>query len=228
MEDFTCKTVRRSMWDYVAGVLDEVDGHGVRYHLQECHDCSLHRTEVRSLRSGMKHLPALNVPSLLDTRLRVLASRERSRQLMRRDFRTWIKERKSLARLFFDNLLKPFAVPAAGGILASFLCFGVIVDTLHASPDWRNDLPIGISTEVDFDEVSPFSCGHKDVMLQISVDSQGKVTDFELLHAAHASPEETQEIGNLVLYSTFTPAVRSGWPVSSKRILLMSHINVKG
>jgi hypothetical protein len=228
MEDFGCKSVRRSMWDYVAGSLDEVDRHGVRYHVQDCRDCELHRQEVRSLRSGLKSLPPLHAPAMLNTRLRVIASRERSRRLVRRDFQTWLSEQKSRARLFFDNLLRPFAVPAAGGILASFLCFGVIVDTLHIVPEWQKDLPMGISTEVHFEELSPFINGRQDVLVQLSVDSRGRVTDYELLHAEHASPEEIQEIGNLVLYSTFTPAVRSGWPVSSKRIVFMSHINVRG
>jgi hypothetical protein len=228
MEDFSCKSVRRSMWDYVTGGLDDVDRQLVGYHVQDCRDCDLHRKEVRSLRSGLRNLPVMHVPPILNTRLRVIASRERSRQLVRQDFQSWMKELKRQAWLLFDNLLKPFAVPAAGGILASFLCFGVIVDTLHIGPDWQNDLPLGISTEVAIDELSPFSCGHKDVMVQLSVDSDGKVTDYELPQAAHASPEELQEIGNLVLYSTFTPAVRSGWRVSSKRWIIMSHISVKG
>jgi hypothetical protein len=228
MEDFGCKSVRRSMWDYVAGGLDDVDRHAVGYHVQDCRDCELHRKEVRSLRSGLKNLPPMHVPAMLNTRLRVIASRERSRRLARRDFQTWLKDQKSRARLFVDNLLKPFAVPAAGGILASFMCFGVIVDTLHVVPEWQKELPIGISTEVAFDDISPFSCGHKDVLVQLSVDSDGKVTDWKLHDAADASPEEIQEIGNLVLYSTFTPAVRSGWPVSSKRLVFMSHINVRG
>jgi hypothetical protein len=65
-------------------------------------------------------------------------------------------------------------------------------------------------------------------MLELSVDSNGKVTDWQLRPTGAASPEDIREIGNLVLYSTFTPAVRSGWPVSSKRVVFMSHINVKG
>jgi hypothetical protein len=228
MEDFSCKSVQRSLWDYVAGCLDEVDRHGVGYHVQDCRSCDMHRKEVRSLRSGLKNLPPVHVPAILNTRLRVIASRERSRRLARRDFQTFFKDQRSRAKLFFDNLLKPFAGPAAGGILASFLCFGVIVDTLHIGPNWQSELPMGISSEVAFDELSPFDCDRKDVMLELSVDSNGKVTDWQLRPTGAASPEDIREIGNLVLYSTFTPAVRSGWPVSSKRVVFMSHINVKG
>jgi hypothetical protein len=228
MEAMTCKAVRQSLWDYTSGTVADDERMNIECHLSECHECVLHRGEVRSLRSGLRHLPPVNVPDLLNTRLRVLASRDRSRRLVRRDFDTWIADQKSRARLFFDNLLRPFAVPAAGGILASCLCFGMIVDTLHAGPVWDNDIPIGITTEIAINELSPFSCGGKDVMVQLSVDSEGNVTDFELQPAARASAEELHEIGNLVLYSTFSPAVRAGRRVASKRLFFIQHSSVKG
>ena len=227
MEELNCKSVRRSLWDYIAG-----QPRGglppAELGISAVPRCDLHRkesalpalrTEAPSVcaRSGhSEYPPARN------------CSRERARRLARRDFQTFFKDQRSRAKLFFDNLLKPFAVPAAGGILASFLCFGVIVDTLHIGPNWQSELPMGISSEVAFDELSPFDCDRKDVMLELSVDSNGKVTDWQLRPTGAASPEDIREIGNLVLYSTFTPAVRSGWPVSSKRVVFMSHINVKG
>jgi hypothetical protein len=94
--------------------------------------------------------------------------------------------------------------------------------------NWENDLPVGVSTEVAINELSPFSCGNKDLLVQLSVDSQGNVTDYELPQAAHASPEEILQIGNLVLYSTFSPAVRMGRRVASKRLFYLGHISVKG
>jgi hypothetical protein len=104
----------------------------------------------------------------------------------------------------------------------------MVADTLVLPRDWENDLPVGISTEVAINELSPFICGGQDLLVQLSVDSQGNVTDYELPHAAHASPEQIQEIGNLVLYSTFSPAVRLGRRVASKRLFYLGHISVKG
>jgi hypothetical protein len=229
METMSCKAVRESLWDYTSGILAEEERAGIESHLSDCRECVLHRVEVRSMRSGLRHLPSVNVPELLNTRLRVLASRDRSRRLVRRDFASWLTEQKFRLRLVFDNLFRPFALPAAGGILASCLCFGTVVDTLHVGPEWQNDLPLGISSEVAIDELSPFSCDGKDVMVQLSVDSDGKVTDFELQpERSHASPEELHEIGNLVLYSKFSPAVRLGRPVASKRLFYIQHSSVKG
>jgi hypothetical protein len=229
MEDLNCKSVRGALWDYTSGAVEDHEREALDRHLDECRECVLHRGEVRSLRSGLRHLPSMNVPPMLNTRLRVLASRDRSRRLVRRDFTSWMTEQKARIRLFFDNLLRPFAVPAAGGILASLLCFGIVVDNLHVTIDWQNDLPVGITTDVAIDELSPFACnGGRDLLLQLSVDSQGYVTDYESPQARDASPEERREIANLVLYSSFLPAVRAGRSVASKRLLYIKHISIKG
>jgi hypothetical protein len=228
MHELNCKTVRGSLWDYTSGTLDEQERHSIDLHLDQCRECQLHRGEVRSIRSGLRHLGTHGVPQILNTRLRVLASRDRSRRLVRRDFASWMREQKARARLFFDNLLRPFAVPAAGGILTSCLCFGTVVGNLHVPMDWGNDLPLGISTEVSVDEWTPFSRSGRDVAVTLSVDSEGHVTDYELPQSARPSSEELQQIGNLVLYSTFSPAVRMGRRVASKRSFYIGHISIKG
>ena len=233
MDELNCKIVRQALWSLPEQPAPEMPGSrippgGIASHLSVCRDCDQHYGDAQSLHAGLKNLPVRHAPSLLTTRLRVIASRERARQITHRDFGSWLAHHASRARLFFDNLLKPFAVPAAGGILASFLCFGIIVDTLHYVPDWREDLPIGFSSEIAIGELSPFCFTGQDVMVQLTVDSDGNVTDYSMPQNSHPSSEELQEIGNLVLYSTFTPAMRLGRPISSKRLFYIGHISVRG
>ena len=230
MEELDCKSVRPFLWDYAANSLGKDAAWRIEAHLGVCRECELRHEEVQSVRSGLKSLPFRNPPVFLETKLRVLASRDRSRRLVRRDFAAWLADRKARAALLVDHLLKPFAVPAAGGILCSFLCFGIIVNTLHLhyDTDWQNDIPIGISTEVAIDQLSPFTFNGDDVMVQLTIDSEGRVTDYYLPQKTNASPEELQQIGNLVLFSTFTPATRDGRRVSSKRMFYLGHISVKG
>ncbi len=200
----------------------------VAMHLRECGECDLHRAEVRSLRTGLKSLPQMSVSPLLRTRLRVIASRERSRQALRRNLAARIIEFRSRLKLLFDNVLRPIAVPAAGGMLASFLCFGVIVDTLHVHPEWDYDIPVGLFTQVTIDDVSPFSViNGKDVLVQLTIDKTGAVSGFEVPQGT-ASPDELKEIGNLVLYSSFTPATAFGQRVTGKILVNIQHINVRG
>jgi hypothetical protein len=225
--ELNCKSVRSTLWDYTAGTLDPSESLMVAAHLGECGECNLHRAEVRSVRTGLKHLPQMNVSPLLRTRLRVIASRERSRQALRRNLAARMADLRSRAKLVFDNLLRPIAVPAVGGMLASFLCFAVIVDTLHYHPEWQNDIPIGLFTQVAIDDASPFSVNGKDVLVQLTIDRNGTVSDFEVPQGT-ASPEELKEIGNLVLYSSFTPATHDGQPVTGKILVTINHINIRG
>jgi hypothetical protein len=230
--ELNCNSVRGALWDYTAGTLDETEREILTDHLRDCRECDLHRAGVRSLRTGLKSLPGKQVPSLLSMRLKVVASRERSRFLLRRDLAARLSDLRANAKLLFDNLLKPIAVPATGGILASFFCIAMIVDTLHFHPEWEPDIPVGLFTQVTIGDLSPFSVGGPDVTMQLTVDPSGVVSDFELSQDGKnnrgASPEEMKEIGNMVLYSTFTPATSFGQPVSGKILVGSRHINIRG
>jgi hypothetical protein len=228
LASINCKSVRSALWDYAAGTLESADREMVAAHLGECRECDLHRAEVRSLRTGLKSLPEKSLTPLLRTRLRVIASRELSRQALCRDLAARMTELRSRARLVFDNLLRPIAVPAAGGMLASFLCFGAIVDTLNIHPEWQNDIPVGLYTQVTIDDVSPFSVNGKDVMVQLTIDENGSVRDFEVPQGNASTPDELREIGNLVLYSSFSPATAFGQRVTGKILVNIHHINIRG
>lgn len=232
-EELNCNSVRRALWDHAAKVLEDSESERVGTHLEICRECDLHRAEVRSLRSGLGNLPRMAVPSMLSTRLRVIASRERSRMILRRDLAARLTELRRNLKLLFDNLLRPIAVPATGGILASLFCITAIVDTLHFHPEWQPaDIPVGLFTDVTIDGVSPFSVNGPDVTMQLTVDPNGTVSDFEVSgdtrKQGDTSPEEMREIGNMVLFSTFTPATSFGQKVSGKIVVSSRHINIRG
>jgi hypothetical protein len=212
----TCKSVRHSLWESALGP-------EVLAHLGECGECEMQRRQIRSLSAGLRHLPVRKVPELAAMRLQVLMSHQRQGRLPTRLGQLW-----SRIQLSFDNLLKPLAVPAAGGIMASFLCFGGIVDTLQYRPDLLlADIPVGLFTQVTMEEASPFGCQGQDVIVQLTVDENGKVTDYTLPRGG-ASPSQMQEIGNLVLYSTFRPATSFGQRISSRILVDIHHVNVRG
>jgi hypothetical protein len=226
-----CKAVRPDLWDYAAGMLPVAEHSAVDTHLDACRDCDRCLADVSSLRSGFRQLPVQAVPSLVATRLQVIASRERSRRLLRLSPSAWLRDKLSTAMMRFDNFLRPVAVPATGGLLASCLCFSLIAHTLQLRPylgdSTNDDMPIGLYTEMTIDDVSPFTCSKKDVTVQVTVDANGNVTDYSMPQSANPSAEELKEIGNLVLYSTFTPATRFGQRVSSKRLFAIRHIDVR-
>ena len=222
MENLNCKSVQASLWDE----RDSPAVPAVEAHVNHCRECTRHRAEVRGLRTDLGSLPRKVISPLLATRLRVIASREHSRHIIKHDVAARVTDFCSRVKLHFDNLLRPLAVPAAGGLLASVFCFGTIFDTLQVRPDWGADIPVGLFTQVMIDDVSPFSGVGKDVIVQLSVDATGKVTDFS--PQGQMSPEQMHDIGNLVLYSTFRPATSFGQRVSGKILVGIHHIDVRG
>ena len=229
IDEYDCSTHQRQLWDFTAGVLPNNERETVASHLGSCRDCFLESEDVAFMHSSLHRLPRKTAPSLLNTRLQVLASKERSRLLLRRTLAIRFREFRSRVKLTFDNLLRPLAVPAAGGVLASFLCFGVLVDTLHIDRVYGNDIPIGLYTSVVLDDASPFSVKGKDamVLVQLTVDEKGNVSDFTLPQGS-ISQEEMQRIGNLVLYSSFRPATRFGRPVTSQILVNIQLLSIKG
>jgi len=238
MEELNCKSVRHNLWDYAAHTseaselgpaeLTVAEYTAIDSHLDSCRDCDRCLADVSSLRTGFRHLPVQAVPPLVQTRLQVIASRERSRQLLRMNPGAWMRDKLASAMMAFNHFLRPYAVPATGGLLSSCLCFSMIAQTLQLRPYlFDDDMPIGVFTEMSIADVSPFSFSGKDVTVQVTVDASGNVANYENMPGTKPTPEEYEEICGLLLYSTFTPAMRAGQPVSSKRILTVQHMNYK-
>jgi hypothetical protein len=232
MEERNCKSIRDNLlWDYAAQRLTPAESDAVDAHLSVCRECETSFIDFSSMSRGFRHLPHASMPPLVGTSLQVLASRERSRRLLRLDPAAWLRDKLISIKVSIDNLLRPFAVPATGGILASCLCFSLIAHTLQLRPYMigEDDMPVALYTQVMIDDLSPFSFSksQKDVTVQLTVDANGKVTDFATPQGNNPTPDDLRQIGSLVLYSTFTPATRFGQRVSSKVLFAISHVSVR-
>ena len=172
------------------------------------------------MRQALAALPAVRVPSHLSTRLRVMASHERDRRIRRF---AWFER----LLLYFNDLLKPLAVPAAGGLFSTLVLFLSLVDTLNIQRYIVDDVPIGIRTEVILDDFSPFAANTEDLLVEVSVNEKGEVTDF-FVPGGKLDRAQMLQLGNLVLYSTYTPATAYGKPVPGKLMVSFHHINVRG
>jgi len=218
-----CKSVQPWLWEFAVSGADASEDCRLSQHISVCEDCQLESRRMRALSAGLRHLPVKQAPPLPATRLLVLASHAKQGKVPH-PLRTLLNRIGQT----LDHIWRPLAVPAAGGIMASMLCFTTIVDQLAFRPELLGaDIPVGLFTEVKLSDASPFTCNGTDVVVQLTVDSHGRVTDFTVPRGK-ASAAEIQEIGNLVLYSTFTPATSFGQKISSKVLVDIHHVNVRG
>jgi hypothetical protein len=172
------------------------------------------------MRQALLTLPTVSIPARLTTRLHVIASHERDRRVRRF---AWF----DTLSLHFNNLLKPLAVPAAGGLFSTFVIFLALLDTLHIQKYIGYDIPLGVRTQVMVDDYSPFAANTEDLIVEVSVNEKGEVTDFRV-PGGKIDKAQMLQLGNLILYSTFTPATAYGKPVPGKLVVSFHHINVRG
>jgi predicted anti-sigma-YlaC factor YlaD len=111
-----CDRVQKTLSAFLDRRLARAEFDTISQHLEHCRDCSSSVQELNNLHSALRSLPVETPPAQLGTELQVLASRERVRQLSRGTvsalFNFWVAE----MRLLFDNLMRPIAIPLAGGI----------------------------------------------------------------------------------------------------------------
>jgi hypothetical protein len=179
------------------------------------------------LRENLRSLPIASAPARLATDLQVLASRELVRRRRRSSVSALMQSWRDRARLLIDNLMRPLALPFVGGGLTSALfIFGMLMPNLGFLHNAVNDTPSGIYTEASVVKVAAFASPGKnsdDTVVEVQIDGQGHMVDYNVLQG-----KMTGEIGNLLLFSTFTPATMFLQPTGGKVVIRRSQIVVKG
>ena len=93
---------------------------------------------------ALRALPIRMPPAGLTTSLRVIASRERQRRAASSGFRGLLGRWE----LFAKNLMRPLALPLAGGVFSAVGLFSLLIPTYPMRVDNRFDVPTMLTTQV--------------------------------------------------------------------------------
>jgi hypothetical protein len=222
-----CESIKSTYDRQLNDGLSEQVRRSVSSHLDQCQECAHYCDDLRFSRSTLKRLPVLAVPKNLTSKLRVLASYDRERRQGAGEFSSPWQRYLTRARLHLQDLMRPLALPAAGGLLSSVLFFTMLVDTFAVQMPTMNDIPIGRYTQVRVDSLSPFGFTGCKMTVELTVDKTGRVIGFSVPNGT-VTPEEMKQLGNLILFSSFSPAQADGQPTSGKVVVKTLHINVEG
>jgi len=211
---------------YLDNRLGEQERKGVEVHLASCGECATRHERMEELRRNLRSLPIVRAPRKLATELQVLASRE----LVRRRSTSSVAARMQFwaerARLLMDNLMRPLALPAVGGGLTSALfIFGMLMNLGYLRTA-ANDTPSTLYTEASVVKMAAFTShtnSSDDTVIEVQIDGRGHMVDYNVLQG-----QMTGEMGNLLLFATFTPATMFLQPTSGKVVIRRSQIVVKG
>lgn len=197
----------------------------------------------QALSRSLRSLPRTSSPAELTSRLRNVAFEERQRRKAQRELaqftytqRFWEATRKLHDRLHltFENVMRPLAVPAAGGVFAAVTLFGMwVVPTypVQAESSQRGDIPTPLTTTAKVRPFSALGTIDGDVLLDVTVDDLGRVVDYVIVTAGYTQDAATRRnLENLLIGAKFIPATTFGRPMRSKMRLWLSssRIDVKG
>jgi hypothetical protein len=223
----SCQFTQESISSYLDNRLVEPERRSVALHLEACAECARLHERTLALRKSLRSLPMAKAPAGLATGLQILASRELVRHRRRSSVSAVVQFWADRARLLIDNLMRPLALPfVGGGLTSAVFIFGMLVPNLEYLRSTANDTPSTLYTEasvIKMGYVASHGKGGDDTVIEVQIDGQGRMIDYNVLEG-----QMTSEIGNILLFTTFTPATMFLQPTSGKIVIRRSQIVVKG
>jgi len=225
-----CSFAESKIPAYLDGAVSEKERQELRLHLRACRSCTDAWQRTLRVRDAIRSLPRKELPKDLAIRLRVLASRERNKHVGLG--RTWWQ---SLA-FRLNGILRPLAVPLAGGIAAAVVLFAALVPTL-SHPAATSDIPCVVFTQPTLESMGPIGFTPADAIVDLRIDQTGRIVNYSIVEAAGHVDAIHRSIENSLLFTSFKPARLApnscsdcGVPISGtfRMVLRSSHIEVKG
>lgn len=207
--------------DYIEGTMTENERVAFSRHLAHCRECTGHAEELLGVSVALRSLSVPSVPAILASELQVLASHEHSRHMRHRTWASLFAAWGSAIRLATDNLMRPLALPFAGGLISTLGLFAMLLPTLGSYVPMSERIltePHGVlgllNTEAAVADFAPFGIS-QDFEVVVSIDQNGTLVDYSV-EGGGLSREAMAHIGNMLLFTTFSPATAFGQPTLGK------------
>ena len=223
-----CGDYKKQFSLYLDGQVSGAEMHALTRHMETCPDCTQEYAELRrtqQLLAGLRKAKP-KAPADLALRLRLAISRE-SAPARRRRFEG------AMVRL--SNALNAFMVPATAGALSAVLTFGLLLgffaipQQLEAS---SSDVPLMFYTGPQLERsafgTSLGSIGDDSVVIEALVDANGRIQDYRILSQPNDAQAALSQVKNLLIFTTFRPALSMGRPTAGRAVISFSKISVKG
>jgi anti-sigma factor RsiW len=229
-----CLQAQRFLPGYLDGAIRSAEHLRLREHLNSCADCRDELEHFRQVGICLASVQPAAVPPDLVTRIRVEASRTRT-------VRGTLRYAWERAKLFFENILEPLAVPATGGILTALVVFTLLVQNILVGVTTGfvpGDLPLNLVQPARVESLAPFAIpglmtGDRDpasagVMIEVTLNAAGDVVSYRILSGPNDAAVRNQ-IDQVLLFSRFRPRLDFGRPTNGGLVMIgFSEVRVRG
>jgi hypothetical protein len=228
-----CQQVKWMLSVFEDGVTLDGERLEILAHLSQCHDCATHAGQLRGVRHSLKNLREADLPSHLEFALLSLASRESARKRRHLNFRATLRATAETLSLTVNNMMKPLALPAAGGLASAVVLFCMVMFNFQGivTTPQPNDIPIVLTTYASVQSTF-LGFNGDELIVDVLVDEGGRVIDYTIpespLHPR--PPDARRDLEHSLLFTIFKPATSFGQPIAGWVRLSLRRIetNVKG
>lgn len=221
-----CPQAKRLFSPYLDGAVTGTEMLALHDHLSACEPCNRQYESLRHTQQLLLSVRRPKAPADLGLRLRLAISREVA-QSKRAPFEG--------LRVRLENSLNALLVPATAGFLSALLIFSVAMayfvapSTLHAN----NDVPLVMVNTAPELQQSAFGLAMDTInadslVVEAYVDANGRIQDYRILSDTEQSMEVLPQVKQMLIFTTFRPALSMGRPTASHAVLSFSKISVKG
>ncbi len=228
-EKFTemqCPRAKRLFSPYLDGALTGAEMLALQGHLSECAGCKEHYESLRATQELLVSVPRPKAPKDLTLKLQVAISREAA-YARRPPFQGLL--------LRLENVLGAFMVPATAGLLSAMVIFGIAMAYFVSPASLRasNDVPLVMVNTAPQLQQTAFGMtldkiDADSLVIEAYVDSNGRVQDYRILSDSDESKDVLPQVKQMLIFTTFRPALSMGRPTPSRAVLSFSRISVRG
>jgi Putative zinc-finger len=219
-----CPQAKKLFSPYLDGAVTGVEMLGLQDHLSECAKCACQYQSLRRTQQLLAGMARPKAPSDLGLKLRLAISREAA--AAKHPFEG------PLVRL--QNALQAFMVPATAGFLSALVIFGIAMAyfvspaTVKASSDDVPLIMVNTAPELQQSVFNSVSIDSDSLVIEAYVDANGRVQDYKILSDPAASKDVLPQVKQMLIFTTFRPALSMGQPTPSRAVLSFSKISVRG
>ena len=221
-----CAEIKKLFSPYLDGQVSGSEMSALKRHVEECASCAREYAATERTQELLASLGPKKAPYDLALKLRVAISREAA-QARRPRFEG------VLVRL--GDAINAFMVPATAGMVSAMLCFGLLLGFFALPAELRassGDVPLMLYTGPRLEQsafgTSLGNMGDDAVVIEAYVDANGRVEDYRILSQPDDAKAVLPQLKNLLIFTTFHPALSMGRPTTGTAVLSFSKISVKG
>ena len=224
--ELQCPKAKRLFSPYLDGAVTGTEMLALQAHLSDCAACNAEYQGLRRTQQLLASVGRPKVPADLGLKLRLAISREAEPAK---------RARVEGLRVRMENALQAFMVPATAGFLSALIIFGIAMVYFVAPSTLRagSDVPLVMVNTAPELQQSAFgmtldTIEADSLVIEAYVDANGRVQDYRILSDTEKSKEVLPQVKQMLIFTTFRPALSMGRPTPSRAVLSFSKISVRG